>query len=126
MVTFIEVVPGDMDLTHIGKVIVYLSKLMEAQPNRTHVYGALTNLEYTTLYHCTGSKIRHSQPVKYEEGVAACLLTHLSCSFPSCLRIENPDPWLPLFFEESGLTHHCVMQAGVKWDGAPLHTHEFV
>lgn len=69
MVTFIEVVRGDMDLTHTGKVIVYLSRLMKAQPNRTHVYGALTNLEYTTIYHCTGSKTGHTQPVKYEEGV---------------------------------------------------------
>ena len=80
MVTFIEVVRGDMDLTHTGKVIVCLSRLMEAQPNRTHVYGALTNLEYTTLYHCTGSKTGHTQPVKYEEGVCmlgVCLSTHL-------------------------------------------------
>lgn len=69
MVTFIEVVRGDMDPTHIGKVIVYLSRLMEAQPNRTHVYGVLTNLEYTTLYHCTGSKIGHTQALKYEEGL---------------------------------------------------------
>ncbi len=58
-----------MDLTHVGKVIVYLSSLMEAQPHRTQVYGVLTNLEHTTLYHCTGSKIGHTQPVKYEEGV---------------------------------------------------------
>ena len=67
--TFIEVVRGDMDLTHIGKVIMYLSRLMEAQPKRTHVYGVLTNLEYTILYHCTGSKIGHTQPVKYEQGL---------------------------------------------------------
>ena len=58
-----------MDLTHFGKVIVYLSKLMEAQPRRTHVYGVFTNLEHTILYHCTGSKIGHTQPVKYEEGL---------------------------------------------------------
>lgn len=58
-----------MDLAHTGKVLVYLSSLMEAQPKRTHVYGALTNLEYTTLYHCTGLNTGHTQAVKYAEGV---------------------------------------------------------
>ena len=93
MVTFIEVVQGDMDLTHIGKVIVYLRRLMEAQPNRTHVYGVLTNLEYTTLYHCTGSQIRHTPSVKYEEGV---VVDFMSVDTPLLLvsrlfSIETPD-----------------------------------
>ncbi|KAL0030763.1 hypothetical protein WJX77_005430 [Trebouxia sp. C0004] len=95
VVTFIKVVRGDMDLMHIGKVIAYLLRLMKAQANRTHVYGVLTNLEYTTLYHCIGSKIGHTQPVKYEEGGFALLISLLK-SADSTLGHMAPELNLPM------------------------------
>ena len=117
-----------MGHAHIGKMIKYLKKLMEAHPNRTHVYGALKNLESTTLYHCTGTKMGHTQPIKYEDGL---FVGFTSVGTPPALVsswfcIETQTPGCHSFSERSGSTHRRVMQAEVKWDGTPLHAHSFV
>ncbi|DBA75733.1 TPA: hypothetical protein ACH3X1_010150 [Trebouxia sp. C0004] len=87
----------------------------QAQPNRTHVYGLLTNLEYTTLYHCTGSKIGHTQPVKYEDGVfVGSMVPELNLPmlniFP--LRVvgmeHNSIVYEALMEQEQAATRHAV------------------
>ncbi len=65
MLTFVEVLTGPIDDdTHIGKMLVYLNELLELNPIRGHVYGALTNLEHAAVYHCIrGYKIGYCQPI---------------------------------------------------------------
>lgn len=55
--TFVEVLTGPIeDAPHVGKMIVYLLQLLKRHPDRTHVYGALTNLQTVTLYHCARAR----------------------------------------------------------------------
>ncbi len=70
MLTFVEVLTGPIDDdTHIGKMLVYLNELLELNPIRGHVYGALTNLEHAAVYHCIrGYKIGYCQPIRMEKG----------------------------------------------------------
>jgi len=70
MLTFVKVLTGAIDDdTHAGKMAVYLNKLLQLNPGRTHVYGALTNLEHAVVYvGVQDGKIRYSQPVRMEKG----------------------------------------------------------
>ena len=55
--TFVEVLTGSIeDAPHVGKMMVYLRQLLQHHPDRTHVYGALTNLQTVALYHCARAR----------------------------------------------------------------------
>lgn len=91
MLTFAEVVNGPIDDdTHAGKMLVYLNKLLELNPGRGHVYGALTNLEHAVVYRCVrGGKIGYCQPVPMEKGTCTgrLLLHALWCILPKRLVV---------------------------------------
>lgn len=69
--TFVEVLTGSIeDAAHVGKTIVYLQQLLKHHPDRTHMYGALTNLEAAAVYHCVRARdtIHHSPAVYMGRG----------------------------------------------------------
>ncbi len=70
MLTFVEVLTDPIDDdAHIGKMVVYLNKLLKVNPGRGHVHGVLTILEHAAVYHCVrGDKMGYCQPVRMEKG----------------------------------------------------------
>lgn len=72
VITFVEVLTGKIDdEKHVGKMLVYLEQLLKLNPARHHVYGALTNLRYTTLYCCR----RGHDTSSFERTQAVCMNT---------------------------------------------------
>ena len=66
-----EVLTGSIeDAAHIGKMIMYLQQLLKRHPDRTHVYGALTNLQAVIVFHCALARdaTHRSQVVYMNQG----------------------------------------------------------
>ncbi|KAL0048984.1 hypothetical protein WJX82_003728 [Trebouxia sp. C0006] len=95
MLTFVKVLTGAIDDdTHAGKMAVYLNKLLQLNPGRTHVYGALTHLEHAVVYlGVHDGKIRYSQPVRMEKGGMTMMVNLL---LASCSKLGYTTPELNL------------------------------
>ena len=82
IITFVEVLTGNIEeQSHVGKMLVYLEKLLKLNPDRHSVYGALTNLRYTTVYYCERGdhdfSFQHTQAVRMSKGTIFCGVVHV-------------------------------------------------
>lgn len=90
IIAFVKVLTGRIDdEKHVGKLLVYLEQLLKLNPDRHHVYGALTNLQYATMYYCKRghgtSSFEHTQAVDMNTGtnVFGCVV-HVAIPLTQC------------------------------------------